>query len=86
MLSIKGFVLESLAQFLTATFFFPWECKMQMGEKEKERKKIKTLNVIALYKTKCKCINQALIEQLLQELKVIVTVNISECEIKNLHC
>lgn len=84
MLPIKGFVLESLAQFLTATFFF-WECKMQMGEKEKERK-IKTLNVIALCKPKCKWINHALIEQLLQELKVIVTVNISECEIKNLHC
>lgn len=37
MLLIKDFVLESSALFFTATFF-PWECKMQIGEKEKERK------------------------------------------------
>lgn len=84
MLLIKDFGLGSLAPFLTATFF-PGERKTQMGEKE-ERKKIKTLNVIALCKTKCKCINYTLIEQLLQELKVIVAVNISECEMKILHC
>lgn len=84
MLLIKDFGLESLVQFLTATFFLRnVKCKW-----EGKKKKIETLNDIAFCKTNYKRINYALIEQLLQMFKVIATytVNISECEIKILHC